>query len=77
MGHLGRKGSNDRGRVASLKQEQLERRSTPFGSPMHVPGDPPPPSGPELPPDDGGGAGDKRTASPPCYRVNVRVLRNL
>ncbi len=78
MAHLGRAGSKGRVKVRSLKQEALESRSTPLGGPildLPVP-EPPEPPQPPGPPDSGDGP-LKRTTSPPCYKVNVRLLRHL
>ena len=75
MGHLGRRQNADQ-KVMRLGQEQLERRSTPSGILIDVPIDPPPTETPSLP-DDGAETPAKRVPSPPCYRVNIRILRNL
>jgi len=72
-----RSGRAERQVVRSLRQEPLERRSTPFTAPVHVPVDPEPT--PPTPPGDvvRGDRENTRTPSPPCYRVNVRLLRHL
>jgi len=77
MGHLGSMGNMERQKVRSLRQEQLERRSTPFSAPMNVPMPDPEPPQPEIPPVDGGQTPVARTPSPPCYKVNVRILRHM
>ena len=71
MRHAEKVGSRDRRMVSSLRKEELERRSTPFSTPIDVPIDPgPEPPQPELPPDDG--ARNRPVSSPPCYRGLAR-----